>query len=40
MKKGFHLNLQQSQDALTDHQEQGQHDHQSYPRRKEPLMIS
>ena len=38
--KGLHLNLPQSQQALADHQEQGQHHHQSHPQRKEPLRRS
>ena len=38
--KGLHVNLQQSQEALTDRQEQGQHHHQSHTQRKEPLRRS
>ena len=38
--KGLHLNLQQSQEALADHQEQGQHHHESHPQGKERLRRS
>ena len=38
--KSLHLNLQQSQEALAVHQEQGQHYHRSHPKRKEPLRRS
>ena len=38
--KGLHLNLQQYQEALADHQEQVQHHYQSHTQRKEPLRRS
>ena len=38
--KGLHLNLQQRQEALADHQEQGQHHHESHPQGKERLRRS
>ena len=33
--KSFHLNLHQSQEALADHWEQGQHHQRGHPQRKE-----
>ena len=39
-KRRLHLNLQQSQETLADHQEQGQDHHRSHPQRKEPLRKS
>ena len=40
--KSLLLNLQQSQEALADHQEQGQYPqiHQCHPQKKEPLRTS
>ena len=33
--KSFHLNLHQSQEALADHWEKGQHHQRGHPQRKE-----